>query len=573
MSRSVFKVLDIVKKIKSVLVNNFEGINEKDILISSPPDIKLGDIAIPLFSLSKKLNFPLPDLAEKCIPCVKIEPFVEKVERVGGYLNLYLNREIVAREIIQQVLLQNVQFGSSFSGKGKKALIEHTSINPNASPHVGRARNAMIGDSLSRLFRFEGYDTEVHYYVNDMGRQIGLLVLISGEIENLDFNGILEAYVRANQRAENDPEFAKYGYDLLAKMEQGDEEVRKKFFKVTEMCLKGQLQVLKRLGVEYDFFDRESDYIESEELNKVLEVLKAKGALFIDEEQRLTVDLSRLGYTQEEGRYFVLRRANGSSMYGYRDLAYTIYKGHRGADEDIIILGEDHKLYLQQISLILSSAGYKPPVPVFYSYILLKEGKMSTRQGNVVLLSDFLDTASVLALKRVQEQCKELSKEEQNLIAEQVAVSAIRFAVLRVTPTKNVIFDIESALSFEGDTGPYLQYSCARIKSILRKYGKEVHDDIPEPFPVQQNEEWMLVRKISEFPFTVLNSIEQCNPSIIAGFALDLAHIFTSFYHTCPVLHVDEEEIKIARLQLCKATLQTMQNALYLLGISVPERM
>lgn len=555
------------------MTNHIEGIQERDILLSSPPDVKMGDIAIPLFALSKKLNVSLQNLAERCIPLVKIEPYVNRVEKAGGYLNLFLNRNIVAGEIIQQVFSKSRQFGSSMTGTGKKALIEHTSINPNASPHVGRARNAMIGDSLSRLFRFEGYNTEVHYYVNDMGRQIGLLVLISDEIENLDFNGILQAYVHANQRAENDPEFAQKGYDLLAQMEQGNEEVRRKFFKVTDMCLKGQLGVLNRLGVDYDYFDRESDFIESEELNKVLDILKTKGALFVDEEQRLTVDLAPLGYAQEEGRYFVLRRANGSSMYGYRDLAYTIYKGHRGADEDIIVLGEDHKLYLQQISLILSSAGYTPPSPVFYSYILLKEGKMSTRQGNVVLLSDFLDSASALALERVQEQCKELPEEEQRLIAEQVAVSAIRFAVLRVTPTKNVIFDIESALSFEGDTGPYLQYSCARIKSILRKYGEKVPVDIPVSFPIHQNEEWLLLRKISEFPLTILNSIEQRNPSIIAGFALDLAHIFTSFYHACPVLQAENEEIRVARLQICLATLQTMQNALYLLGISVPERM
>ncbi len=555
------------------MTDTFEGLSEKDIQISSPPNIKFGDVAVPLFAISKKLNIPLPELSERCMPILKIEPLVSKVEKAGGYINLFLNRPIVAGEIVRQVFSQGKQYGSSLSGKDKKVLIEHTSINPNASPHVGRARNAMIGDSLSRLYRFEGYETEVHYYVNDMGRQIGLLVLISDEIENLDFNGILQAYVRANQRAEEDEEFAKKGYELLARMEQGDEEVRKKFFKVTEMCLRGQLEVLKRLGVEYDYFDRESDFLESDELNRVLEVLKNQGALFVDEEQRLTVDLLPLGYKQEEGRYFVLRRANGSSMYGYRDLAYTIYKEHRGTDENIIVLGEDHKLYLQQISLILSSAGYKPPVPVFYSYILLKEGKMSTRQGNVVLLSDFLDTASALALRRVKDQCRELSEDEQKQIAEQVAVSAIRFTVLRVTPTKNVVFDMDSALSFEGDTGPYLQYSCARIKSILRKYGKEISENVSESFPVQQDEEWLLLRKISEFPSAVLNSIEQHNPSVIAGYALDLAHIFTSFYHACPVLHADNEEIKISRLQICKATLQTMENALHLLGISIPERM
>jgi len=564
---------NLVKEIRTRLIEKFPTIGENDILISTPPDIKMGDIAIPLFALSKKLNIPLPSLSELCIPIVDVKPYVVKVERAGGYLNLFLDRNIIAGEIVKQVFSEKDRYGALGTGIGKRALIEHTSINPNASPHVGRARNAMVGDCLSRLFRFEGYDTEVHYYVNDMGRQIGLLVLIADEIENLDFDGILQAYVRANQRAENDPEFAQKGYELLAKMEQGDEEVRKKFFKVTEMCLKGQLQVLSRLGVDYDYFDRESNFIESEELNKVLEMLKEKGALFIDEENRLTVDLSMLGYSYEEGRYFVLRRANGSSMYGYRDLAYTIYKGHRGTNENLIVLGEDHKLYFQQISLILSSAGYKIPTPVFYSYILLKTGKMSTRQGNVVLLSDFLDEASSLALKRVEEQCKELSTGEQKLIAEQVAVSAIRFTVLRVTPLKNVIFDMDSALSFEGDTGPYLQYSCARIKSILRKYERDVPEDISDRFTIQQDEEWILLRKIFDFPATISNSVEQHNPAIIAGFALDLAHAFTSFYHACPVLYAEDEETIKTRIQICWATLQTMQNALNLLGIPVPERM
>jgi len=566
-------VFGLTDEIRRRIIETFPGLGSDDILIATPPDIKMGDVAVPLFALSKKLNISLPVIVEVCLPLLEIKPWVTKVEQKGGYLNLFLDRGYCSVKIVEDVFSKRDKYGSLSSGFGKKALIEHTSINPNASPHVGRARNAMLGDCLSRLFRFEGYETEVHYYVNDMGRQIGLLVLIADELEKLDFNGILDAYVQANQRAENEPEFANKGYELLALMEQGDEEVRKKFVRVTELCLRGQLQVLKRLGIEYDYFDRESDFIESEELNKVLEILKEKGALFIDEENRLTVDLAQLGFTQEEGRYFVLRRANGSSMYGYRDLAYTIYKGHRGTDENLIVLGEDHKLYFQQIGLILRSAGYRIPEPIFYSYILLKEGKMSTRQGNVVLLSDFLDNASSLALERVREQCKELSEEEQQEIAEKVAVSAIRFSVLRVTPSKNVIFDMDSALSFEGDTGPYLQYSCARIKSILRKYGKPIPYDLPENLPLQKDEEWLLLRSISEFPSIVLSSIKQYNPAIIAGYALNLAHVFTSFYHACPVLFAENDDVINMRVQICWATLQVMENALSLLGIPVPDRM
>ncbi len=563
----------IVNELKSIILKEFPEIGDDELNISSPPELVLGDIAVPLFAISKKTGLKLPEVGERIASRVSSLSWVSKHQIVGGYLNLYLDRQLFARETISEIFKKGARYGSTGVGTGKKALIEHTSINPNASPHVGRARNAMLGDTISRLLRFENYDTEVHYYVNDMGRQIGLLVLISDELEGLDFNGILDAYVKANKRAEEDEDFAKRGYDLLAKMEQGDEEVKRKFFRVTEMCLKGQLDILKRIGVDYDYFDRESDFLDSEELNKVLEALKEKGALFVDEEGRLTVDLSKLGYTQEEGRYFVLRRANGSSMYGYRDLAYTIYKSKRGSDVNIIVLGEDHKLYAQQLSLILSSAGYKFPECVFYSYILLKEGKMSTRQGNVVLLSDFLDKASELALQKVKEQCTDLSEEEQRTIADKVAVSAIRFAVLKVSPAKNVVFDFDTALSFEGDTGPYLQYGCARIKSILRKYGQPVSEELSEKFLITSDDEWILVRRIAEFPEVVLNSLKQRNPAIIANYTLDLVRKFTTFYHNCPVLQAEDEIIKLSRLQLCKAVLQTLENSFNLLGIPVLDRM
>lgn len=562
-----------MNEIKEIITNKFSEVTQEDLNISSPPELNLGDIAVPLFSISKKTGLKPIEVASRIKDEVDTLHYVSKHQVVGGYLNLFLNREIFAKETLSEIFEKGNKYGSAGVGLGKKALIEHTSINPNASPHVGRARNAMLGDSIARILKFQDYETEVHYYVNDMGRQIGLLVLISDELEGLDFNSILDAYVRANKRAEEDEDFAKRGYDLLAKMEQGDEEVKQKFFRVTEMCLRGQLEILKRIGVDYDYFDRESDFLESEELNKVLDRLREKGALFTDEEGRLTVDLSKLGYTQEEGRYFVLRRANGSSMYGYRDLAYTIYKGKRGSDVNIIVLGEDHKLYAQQLSLILSSAGYKFPECVFYSYILLKEGKMSTRQGNVVLLSDFLDKASELALQKVKEQCTEVLEEEQKAIAEKVAVSAIRFAILKVSPSKNVVFDFDTALSFEGDTGPYLQYGCARIKSILRKYGGEVNMEVSDRYVVSSDDEWILLRRAAEFPEVVLSSLRQRNPAIIANYVLDLVRKFTAFYHNCPVLQAENEDIKLSRLQLCKGTLITIENALNLLGIPVLERM
>jgi len=545
----------------------------EDVVPGTPPSLELGDVAIPMFLPAKKLRQAPPKLAQDLAARVDFGPLVREHNAAGPYLNLKLDRRHFAREIVAEVLESGAQFGSGKSGQGRRALIEHTSINPNASPHVGRARCAMIGDSVSRLFRFEAYDVEVHYYVNDMGRQIGLLVLIADELQNMSFDQVLEAYVAANARAEQDPEFAEQGYALLARMESGDAEARAKFKAVTDLCLEGQLAVLARINAHYDVFDRESAYVQDARLGRVLEALRTKDALFTDEKQRLVVDLAKLGYPHEEGRYFVLMRANGSSMYGYRDLAYTIAKEEAGAAVNLMVLGEDHKLYAQQLALILENAGHTPPEAIYYSYILLKSGKMSTRQGTVVLLSDFLDQARALAAERVAEQCTSLDAEEQLRIAEQVAVAAIRFSVLRVGPNKNVTFDMDAALSFQGDTGPYIQYSCARINSILRKHTGELPAEPAADFPVEADAEWALAMKLAIFPHTVSGALTQRNCAPVAVYALELARLFTTFYHDCPVLTAPSPALVQARLQLCQATLQTLKNALWLLGIEAPERM
>jgi len=561
---------------KSIL-STFPGIEPGDLLFLPAPKLDLGDIALRTFDAARRLSMPPVELAKRIAAETHFGPDVIAATPTGPYVNFQLDRARFSAEIVAAVLGEGAHFGSNDFGVGKKALIEHTSINPNAEPHLGRARCAMIGDSITRLLRFEGYDTEVHYYVNDVGRQIGLLVLAAAGRKDLSFDQILDLYVNANARAEADPEFAAQGYELLAKMEEGDPAVAASFRRVTDLCLEGQLAVLERLDVHFDVFDRESSYFKDARLDPVMTALRAKGALFTDEEGRLVVDLRPLGYTPDEGRYFVLLRANGSSMYGYRDLAYTIDKVSRDADLNLIALGEDHKLYFQQISLILETAKVPAPEPVYYSYILLKEGKMSTRQGKVVLLSEFLDEAARRSAEKVEEQCAELPEDERSAIAGKVAVAAIRFAILRVGPNKNVLFDWESSLSFTGDTGPYVQYSSARINSILRKFG-EVPTETGESFPIETDAvitdaEWGLVVKLAAFPEIVAGALVQRNISPIAQYALDTARLFTTFYHECPVLAAETAALRTARAQLCAATRATLENALHLLGIQALERM
>jgi arginyl-tRNA synthetase len=228
---------------------------------------------------------------------------------------------------------------------------------------------------------------------------------------------------------------------------------------------------------------------------------------------------------------------------------------------------------MQQMTLILKTVGLDTPEPIYYSYILLKEGKMSTRQGKVVLLSKFLDEATRRAAEKVEEQCKDLPAEERGIIAQRVAVAAIRFAILRVGANKNVIFDWDASLSFTGDTGPYVQYSCARISSILRKYGRPVPEAPAEQFPVATDAEWALLTNLASFGESVSQGVTQRSCAPIAQFALETARLFTAFYHECPVLEAPTDAQRAARLQLCAATRRTLENALNLLGIQALERM
>jgi len=540
------------------------------------PDNQPGDIGLACFRFAKVLGRKPPEIAAS-IAGLDFPPVVADAVPVGAYVNFTLDRSAFADELVREIIEKGAGYGSGGRGHGRKVLLEHTSINPNASPHIGRARNGLIGDTLARLLRFEGYDVDVHYYVNDMGKQIGLLVLQVEGKDGLTFDDILDEYVEANRRAEEDPEFERRGFDLLMRMERGDPDVRRAFTDIVDVCLAGQLEVLGRLGLEYDTFDRESSFLYDPRMDEVIAMLKEKNALFTDDEGRTVVDLAPLGYDREEGRYVVLMRANGSSMYMYRDIAYTLEKIERAEDYNFIVLGEDHKMYFEQLSTIIRGLGKTPPEAIYYNYILLKEGKMSTRKGTVVLLSDFLDEVTRLAREKVDEQWPDRPGEERAEIARIIGIGAVRFTILSVKPNRNVIFDWDTALSFTGDSGPYVQYSCTRIASILRKYaGADSADSVPAPggTPVIIDDaEWNLVMRLAQVELDVTAALDTRNPAVLANTALDIAKRFSVFYNACPVLNAGDDAVRKSRIALCIATRRTLMNLLGILGIEAPERM
>lgn len=544
-----------------------ESLDVSKIMLTVPPDSRLGDIALPCFQLARELKKNPNAIAEEIKEKLSGADFIDKMEVSGGYLNFYINRPVFIKDTLEEVRTKKDSYGSSMTGKGKKALIEHTSINPNASPHVGRARNALIGDVIARLLKFEGYDVNVCYFINDIGKQIAMLLLGVKENKNVEFKDLLDIYIRINKDVEENPQLENEVFELLYKLENGDEEVKEKFRSIVDTCIKGQTEILGEIGINYDTFTYESDYIWSKRADEILEQLRNTGKLEEDTEGRLVLNQEEYKLPMK-APYLVLTRKDKTSLYPLRDIAYTIDKVKTNSDKNIVVLGEDQKLYFKQIKAALDVLGYGAPVPVHYSFVLLSEGKMATRKGNVVLLEDFMKEALSKAESNMEQRYGTFDEET----AKSIAYGAVKYAFLKIANDKNVTFDWDTALSFEGDSGPYLQYSYARINSIFRKYGKGLPGEVDYSM-LGQSVEFDLIKELANMQNTVTRALEETSPHIISNYVYALTKKFSLFYHECPVINADNEELKKARLMLIDSVKQVIKNCLWILGIDTVEVM
>jgi len=541
------------------------GKKQAEALIETPKDSSLGDYAFPCFALAKKLRKNPAEIAAELKSAIKESGAVKKVECKGPYLNFFAEKSGVAQKILERIYEEKDSFGS-MNIKNKEALVEHTSINPNAPPHIGRARNAIIGDSIAKLLKFAGYKTQTHFFVNDIGKQIAVLVY-GCKGKKRGFNELLRIYVETSKKMETSPELEQELFSILKKLESGDKKTVQAFRRIVDACVEGQAGTFADLGINYDFFDYESAYLWSRETSNVLEKLKKTGKVFEDKEGRRVLDLKEFDLPMKSP-VMVLTRADKTSLYGLRDIAYTIDKIKKGKDRNIVVLGEDHKLYFRQLTAALSLLGYRPPEAIHYSFILLQSEKMSTRKGNVVLLEDFMKEAKEKAKKEILKRNRQAPKKELDQLAKAVGYGAVKFSIIKVSPEKNVLFDWQRALSFEGESAPYIQYAHARIKSILRKNRQKTSTGTSHDY----KEEEALVMLLAGFPETVSRATAELKPHIIANYALKLAEAFNTFYHKYPVLRAEKQK-RDARLLLIECVAQTLKNALYLLGIKAPEKM
>lgn len=546
------------------LIKNSFG--DKEISINEAPNIEMGDFAIPCFSLSKELSIDFNEIFETLEKLLSKLDYIDKIERKGGYLNLFLKREYIVRDVLNEVNVKKDLYGSSLSGKGKNAIIEHTSINPNASPHIGRARNAFIGDCLVRLLKFEGYNVHTHYFVNDVGKQIAMLVLGARAKDNIDFKDLLNIYVDINNALKENSALEKEAFDLLYKFEHGDASVIDEFYKVVDICIKGQTKIFNELNINYDYYDFESKYIFEGTTNKILERIDESGELFEAEDGRFAVNLDKYNLP-----VLVVTRNDKTSLYPLRDLAYSIDKANFNYERNIIVLGEDQKLYFQQLASVLNLIGVKAPEVVHYSFVMLTSGKMSTRSGSVVLLEDAMDEA-VSRVKKEME--KRYNSSVDNELIKKLAYGVVKYTILKNSIEKNVTFDWETALNFEGNTSLYIQYNYARICSILNKDVIYEKSDANINYSLLSDaSSYKIIKCLNAFKETIQKASVLSSPHMICNYLFDLSKLFSKFYAENIILDENNAALMKARLLLIQSVKQVIKNGLNILGIDVVDHM
>jgi len=544
-----------------------EALNiSKEIIVETPPKENMGDYSVPCFEFcTDSLKSP-NDVANYIKDNFNdSDNYFNNISVIGPYVNFEINYDLLAPELIKRIEDKKNSYGSLNQGKGEELLIEHTSINPNAEPHMGRCRNSLIGDFMSNLYKFLGFNVERHYFINDLGKKIALLVI---GIENYglrtdDFSEILDVYVKIVKDAESDESLEQKAFDYLELVENGDKEMTQKFKTITDKCVQGQMKIFAELDIHFDVFTHESDYVHNNNLESILEKIRTKGKLKEDEEGRYYVDLSGFDIPTKSP-VLVLTRSNKTSLYPIKDIAYTIYKMELNNKHNFIVLGEDQMVYMQQISAVMDILGYKSPELISYGYVLLDGNKMGASKGNYVLVSDFLNEIK-----------KELKKnfEERNLTIDEEALrilcnACIKFPMLNVAKQKGVNFNMEAATSFIGESGIYILYSVVRINSIL-KNNKAMKEEIKFNNTIEQQ----IIKDLYYFEELVDNSLVTKEPSNLTKYIFNLTQKFSTFYEQINITNEEDEVLKSSRIRLLNCTKTVLTNALSILGIKTVDKM
>ena len=538
--------------------------------LAVPPDPNLGDYAFPCFRFAKVLRMAPPKIAE-AVAAAFDAPETARVEAVNGYLNFFLNRVNFAKGTLENVLVSGEKYGSSDMGAGKTICLDYSSINIAKRFHIGHLSTTMLGHSLKRIYEHLGYKTVGINHLGDWGTQFGKMICaykLWGSEEQVEKGGVNELtrlYVKFHAEAEEHPELEDEGRAWFKKIEDGDPEALRIFNWFKELTLRDTARVYDLLGVKFDSYAGESFY--NDKMGRVIDELKAKNLLTISDGASI-VDLEKYNMPP-----CLILKKDGATLYATRDIAAALYRHDTyHFDKCLYVVAYQQDLHFRQWFKVLELMGYdwaKDCVHVAFGMISYEGQSLSTRKGNIVYLEDLLDQAQEKALKIIEEKSPNLENKAE--VARQVGIGAVVYADLSNNRIKDIDFSSDRALNFDGETGPYVQYTHARCCSVLRK-AAELNLPDPDYSALQDDEAQDCLRKLGRFPDVIKEAADKYEPSMITRAVTDLAQAYNKFYYEHRILD-DDPAVAAARVALTRAMKSVIKTGLYLIGIEAPERM
>jgi len=562
--------MDNKQIIASELAKVIDSLDQDAILnlLEQPKSSDLGDIAFPAFSLAKVERKAPQAIAADIVEKIDTTHF-DKVVATGPYVNFFLNKAEISGQVIKDVVKEGADYGQQNEGKGENVTIDLSSPNIAKPFSVGHLRSTVIGDALSNIFRKMGYNTIKINHLGDWGKQFGLLMVAYkkwGSKEAVEANPIdelLQLYVRINAEIENDPALDDEGRLWFKKLEDGDPEATELWQWFRDESLVEFNRIYELLGVEFDSLNGEAFY--NDKMDEGIKILEEKG-LLEESKGASIVNLDDVNLPPA-----MIKKSDGATLYITRDIATAMYRARTyNFVKSIYVVGQEQSNHFRQLKAVLKKMGFDwsdDMTHVDFGLVTKNRQKLSTRKGNIILLEPTLQEAISRAKSQIEDKNPELENKEA--VAHAVGVGAVKFYDLKTDRRNGYDFDLEAMVSFEGETGPYIQYAYARIQSILRK--ADFTPDANADYRLNDAESWEIIKLLQDFGRVVKRAADNYEPSLIAKYAISLAQAFNKYYAHTRIL--DESPERDSRLALSYSTAVVLKEALRLLGVDAPEKM
>ena len=572
-------MVNFKEEIAKLIAEHIDGLSAEEIhgMLEVPQASNMGDYAFPCFKLAKTLRKAPPLIAADIAAKIEGSQLFEKVEQVNAYVNMFISKEELVRDVVCEVLNEGEDYGKSQVGQGKTVIVEFSSPNIAKPFHIGHIRSTVIGDAIKKIYSAMGYKVVRINHLGDYGTQFGKMICAYRHWGNKEdvikepIKTLLHYYTKFHEEAEKHPELNDEARQIFTRLEHGEEEETQLWQWFRDESLKEFSRVYKMLGIEFDSYAGESFY--SDKMPAVVQMLKDKNLLEESQGAEI-VDLTPYGLTPA-----LITKSDGSSLYITRDIAAAIYrKKTYDFYKNIYVVASQQNLHFQQWIKIIELLGFdwaKDNIHVPFGLVSLEDGTMSTRHGRVVFLEDVLNRAVEQTREIIRE--KGVNTDNVDETAKQVGIGAVVFQELSNNRIKDYVFSWDKVLDFNGETGPYVQYTYARAASVMRNAGREAAEKALncENIKVEHiigESAYELAKLLYALPQVIIDAGEKYEPSVLTRHIVDIAQAFNRFYHDEHIL-TDNEEEKISKLSLVAATKTVLKNGLALLGIEAPERM